>query len=64
MTQGMTSGLTQGDLLMIVSVAACLVLALRGLRARRLGSNRVLVMGIVWAVIIAGLAYAMQRFAP
>ena len=60
----MTQSMTQGDLLMIVSVAACLVLALRGLRSRQLGSNRILVMGIVWAVIIAGLAYAMQRFAP
>jgi hypothetical protein len=52
----------QGTLVAIVAIAACLVLAVRSFRSRRLGINRVLIMGVIWAVIIAALASMLQRY--
>jgi hypothetical protein len=51
-------------LVAIVAIAACLVLAVRGFRSRRPGFNRTLIMGVIWAVIIAALASLLQRYAP
>ena len=48
-------------LVAIVAIAACLVLAVRGFRSRRPGFNRTLIMGVIWAVIIAALASILQR---
>jgi hypothetical protein len=45
----------------IVGLAACLILAVRGFHSRRPGFNRTLIMGVVWAVVIAALAAILQR---
>ena len=47
-----------------VGIVACLVLATRSLQARKLGFNRLALMGVAWAVIISALAYVLQRGTP
>ena len=45
----------------VVALVACLFLALRGMRGRNVHRNRILVMGVIWAVVITGLAVLLQR---
>jgi hypothetical protein len=55
--------MNQGNTIVaLVSVAACMVLALRALRARRVGFERTAVMVVAWTVIIAALAFILQRY--
>jgi hypothetical protein len=49
-------------LVAILGVAACLVLATRRLRHQRPAFNRTLIMGVIWAAIIAALALVLQRY--
>jgi hypothetical protein len=51
-------------LVAVISIAACLVLAIRGFRSRQPGFNRTLIMGVIWAVIIAALASLLQHHTP
>jgi hypothetical protein len=51
-------------IVMIVSVAACLVLAVRGIRSHGMNFERTALMGVIWAAIIAALAFILQRHAP
>lgn len=51
-----------GALVAILSVAACLFLAMRRFRNRRPGFNGTLIMGVIWAVIIAALAWLLQHY--
>jgi hypothetical protein len=54
-----------GDTLVaIVGIVACLILVAGGLRWRRMGTGRTVVLGVIWAVIIAALALLFQRLAP
>lgn len=45
----------------IIFVLACLVLAVRGYRARRVSRQNTLLMAIAWILIIAGLALILGR---
>jgi hypothetical protein len=47
----------------VISVAACMVLAMRGLRARRMSFERTAALAVAWVVIIAVLAFVLQRYA-
>jgi hypothetical protein len=46
----------------IVLALGCLALAVRGLQGQRLGFERSAAMIVAWVVIIAGLAFAIDRF--
>jgi hypothetical protein len=48
----------------VVSVAACLVLAVRAVRGRGMSFNRAARMALVWIVIIAALAVVLARMTP
>jgi hypothetical protein len=47
----------------IISVAAALVLAVRGLRSHEPGWKRTAIMAAAWVVIIAAAALLIDRFA-
>lgn len=47
----------------IITVAAALVLALRGLRSHEPSPARTLRLALAWVAIIAALAFVLQRFA-
>jgi hypothetical protein len=49
-------------LVSVVTVAACLVLALRSARAQQMRFGRAAAMTAAWIAIIAGLAYVLHRF--
>jgi hypothetical protein len=51
-------------IVMIVSMAACLVLALRSFRSHNPGFERTALMGVIWAAIIAVLAFVLGRYQP
>ncbi|HEX8057398.1 MAG TPA: hypothetical protein VF481_12100 [Novosphingobium sp.] len=47
----------------LVTIVASLFLAVRALRSRQLDFSRTALMAGVWVVIIAALAFVLQRFA-
>lgn len=47
----------------LITLVARLVLAIRSFRGRGLRRNRVAIMGVAWAVIMAALAMLLQRAA-
>lgn len=51
----MTGGLGEGGWVTLISVAACLVLALASYRSYRIETGRTLRMMLVWATIIAAV---------
>lgn len=56
--------MSDGDTVVaVVSIAACMVLATRRLRAQRLGFERIAAMAVAWVVIIAVLAFVLERYA-
>jgi hypothetical protein len=50
-------------LAMLIGATAALFLAVRGLQSQSLSFERKAWMAVVWAVIIAVLAFVIQRFA-
>ena len=52
------------ELVQLVALAACLVLAVRGLRSERLALGKTVQMALAWVLIIAALTYTVKLFAP
>jgi hypothetical protein len=53
-----------GDVIvMLITITASLFLATRALRSHRLNSNQIALTAGIWVIIIALLAFALQRFA-
>jgi hypothetical protein len=50
-------------ILLLVTILASLVLAVRALRSRQLDFGKTALMAGIWVVIIATLAFFIQRFA-
>jgi FtsH-binding integral membrane protein len=48
----------------IITVAAALFLAVRGLRSHQPGGKRTVMMAGAWIVIIAALAFLFDRLTP
>jgi hypothetical protein len=53
--------MTPDMIVMAIGVAAALVLALRGLRSQRLSFERKAAMVVAWVIIIAVLAFLVDR---
>ncbi len=51
-----------GTIAAVIGLGASLVLALSAYRGRQLGFERTAAFFVAWVVIIAGLAYLIQRF--
>lgn len=47
----------------VISVVACLFLASRSIRSRGITGQNMFLMGVVWVIIIAGLALILGKFA-
>ena len=55
--------MTADTLVALVGVTAALFLAVRGLRSHGISFEKKAVMAALWLVIIAVLAFVLQRFA-
>ena len=53
-----------GLIVLLVTVIASLVLAVRAFRSRSLNPTRTAQMAGIWVIIIGVLAFILQRFAP
>jgi hypothetical protein len=56
--------MTMADVVMILTAVAALFLAVRGYRSHGQSFERTAWMAVIWVVIIAVLAFVIQRFAP
>ncbi len=56
--------MNSNEIVAIISLVLCLVLAVRGLRRRHMDFQRTAAMAVIWALIIAALAFVLRRNAP
>jgi len=55
--------MTGNTIVFLITIVASLFLAVRALRHRQLEFNKTALMAGIWVVIIAALAFVLQRFA-